>query len=65
MNFPTETGVRLKKNCSGCRALDLQKCTLGYETETYGFMGAWVKPKEICEKPRTNKRYIKLLGDKS
>ncbi len=48
--------LRLKKDCTGCRAFDgsSEPCALHYEKDGY-------TPLENCEKPRSYDKLIELL----
>lgn len=58
--------MRIKKNCFGCRALNLNTCKLNYKIITYdiGYItGAGLKPLEICPKPKTYNEFINLYNN--
>ena len=54
----------MKRTCDGCKALDMEKCDLGYKTQKlykeHSFL-IKVKPLEECPKPKTNDEYLYLL----
>lgn len=54
-----------EKNCDGCKADDKWGCLLNYKTkskEIKGFEGLSVRriPLEVCPKPKTDEKYIRL-----
>ena len=55
----------MKKNCCGCRALNLNFCGLGYKVERKWhktFLYLETVPAEKCPKPKTYKELFILLG---
>lgn len=62
--------MRKKKNCYGCTALSLGRCTLGYKIITtyratsIGIYYPEEIPQEVCEKPRTIKKFCALIKEK-
>jgi hypothetical protein len=56
----------MKKNCTGCIALDLETCRLGHLVK---ITGNWPQyryhPTEECEKPKTIRKYIELIENKN
>ncbi len=52
--------LRIKKDCTNCRAYDGERCDLNKKIETTGVGYLFHKPLEICEKPRTYKRWLEL-----
>jgi hypothetical protein len=63
--------MRKKKTCSGCTALSLDRCTLGYKMETI-YIGTSIGydypegiPQEVCEKPRTIKKLLELIKEQT
>ncbi len=61
----------MKKSCAECRALDRERCSLGYKTtrrlvDSILFRKGkttTVHPAEECPKPRTNDRFLQLLDE--
>lgn len=62
--------MRKKKNCYGCTALSLGICTLGYKIiTTYRETSIGISypeeiPQEVCEKPRTIKKFCTLIEER-
>jgi hypothetical protein len=57
--------ISQKKNCNDCKALEFNRCILGYKITR-----EWIcepllsryRPNEPCPKPKTNKELIESMG---
>jgi len=56
----------MKRTCNGCKALDIDHCSLGYKTKPKFFDDRIVGriPLEECEKPMTYSYFLTLKKHK-